>query len=91
MTLRINLNLEAESRLKTAATLRGVEPEVYARQIIEENLLSGGASGSDQKTLELLARWDAEDATSDPDEIASRDNEIEDFKQSMNENRAKMR
>jgi predicted DNA-binding protein len=37
MNLTIDLNPEAESRLKTAAKRRGVRPEVFAKQIIEEH------------------------------------------------------
>lgn len=38
-------------------------------------------------TLDLLARWDAEDATTDPEEIAAHCKEVEEFKQAMNDNR----
>jgi predicted DNA-binding protein len=87
MTLSIDLNAEAESRLKTAATRRGMKPEVYAKQIIEEHLPLIEDAGKDQATLDLLARWDAEDATADPDEIAARRREVDEFKQAMNDNR----
>jgi predicted DNA-binding protein len=87
MNLPIDLNAETESRLKSAATRRGVRPEVYAKQIIEEHLPLMEGAATDTATLELLARWDAEDATTDPDEIASRRQEIDDFKQGVNENR----
>ena len=87
MSLTINLNAETESRLKTAATRRGVKPEVYASQIIEENLPNANAGGSDQATLDLLARWDAEDETTDSQEIESRANDLDGFKKAMNENR----
>ena len=88
MNLTIELNAEAETRLKTAATRRGVKPEVYAKQIIEEHLPATEDAGADQATLDLLARWDAEDATSDPHDIASRRKEVEEFKQAINENRS---
>jgi hypothetical protein len=87
MNLTIDLNADAESRLKSAANRRGVKPEVYAKQIIEEHLPAISSAETDQSTLDLLARWDAEDATTDPQEIASRRNELDDFKQSMNANR----
>ena len=87
MTFSIDLNGDAESRLKTAATRRGVKPEVYAKQIIEENLGANEAVGTDGATLELLTRWDAEDASTDPDEVAARSKEVDEFKQAMNENR----
>jgi hypothetical protein len=87
MTLTINLNAEAGSRLKSAATRQGLEPEAYAKQIIEEHLPKSDRAGTDQATLDLLTRWDAEDATNDTEEIESRRREVEAFKQTMNENR----
>jgi hypothetical protein len=39
----------------------------------------------DQATLDLLAKWDAEDATDDPAEIARRQEEWEEFRKAMNE------
>ena len=41
----------------------------------------------DTVTLELLAAWQAEDATSDPEEIRAAEQELAEFKQAMNENR----
>ncbi len=80
MSLNIDLDNDAESRLKTAALRRGVRPEVYARQIIEQHLPSNEEIKIDLATLDLLARWDAEDVTTDPEEIASRQKELEEFK-----------
>jgi len=45
----------------------------------------------DQATLDLLAQWDAEDATSDPLEIARRQQQWEEFRKSMNENSLSVR
>jgi hypothetical protein len=87
MSLTINLNAEAESRLKIAAKRRGIQPEVYARQIIEENLPEAQSAETSQATLDLLARWDAEDETTDSKEIDSRRAEVDEFKKSMNQNR----
>jgi hypothetical protein len=87
MSLIVDLNAEAESRLKTAATRRGMKPEVYAKKIIEENLPATADAANDQATLDLLTRWDAEDATTDPDEIISRRKQVDEFKQAVNKNR----
>jgi hypothetical protein len=87
MTLTIDLNAEAELRLKTAASRQGLEPEAYTKQLIERNLPATDEAPIDQATLDLLARWDAEDATTDPEEIASRRQEVHEFKNAMNENR----
>jgi hypothetical protein len=42
----------------------------------------------DTATLELLAAWKAEDATSDLEKIHEADREVAEFKKAMNENRA---
>jgi hypothetical protein len=42
----------------------------------------------DTATLELLASWKAEDATTDPEKLREADEEIAQFKKAMNENRA---
>lgn len=41
----------------------------------------------DIATLELLAAWKAEDATSDPEKLRKADEEITEFKKAMNDNR----
>lgn len=41
----------------------------------------------DTATLELLARWRAEDATDDPEELRLAEQELAAFKKAMNENR----
>lgn len=41
----------------------------------------------DTATLELLAAWKAEDATTDADKLREADEEIAEFKKAMNENR----
>jgi hypothetical protein len=42
----------------------------------------------DTATLELLAAWKAEDATTDPEKLREADEQIAEFKKAMNENRA---
>ena len=42
----------------------------------------------DTATLELLAAWKAEDATTDPEKLREADQEVAEFKKAMNENRA---
>ena len=50
---------------------------------------NGLSNGSiDTATLELLAAWKAEDATTDPEKLREADEEIAAFKKAMNENRA---
>jgi hypothetical protein len=42
----------------------------------------------DTATLELLAAWKAEDATTDQEKLREADEEVAEFKKAMNENRA---
>jgi predicted alpha/beta-fold hydrolase len=49
----------------------------------------GLSNGSiDTATLELLAAWKAEDATTDPEKLRYADEEVATFKKAMDENRA---
>jgi hypothetical protein len=41
----------------------------------------------DMATIELLARWRAEDATDDPEELRLAEQELAEYKQAMNDNR----
>ena len=82
--MNISLPSDLESRLKNEASRHGVGAEEYARQVLIEHLppLNGGVS-----LAELFAQWETEDASSDPREIARRNQETEEFKQAMNHNR----
>jgi hypothetical protein len=42
----------------------------------------------DTATLELLALWKAQDATTDPEQIRAAEEEVNEFMKAMNENRA---
>jgi hypothetical protein len=42
----------------------------------------------DVATLELLASWKAQDATTSPEQIRAAEDEVTEFMKSMNENRA---
>jgi hypothetical protein len=46
---------------------------------------SGGSI--DTATLDLLALWREQDATTDPDQIRAAEEELADFKKAMNESR----
>lgn len=85
MTLSINISSELESRLKSAASQSGLDEAEYARQLIEKDLTSGGAS-RDHATLELLAKWKAEASRINPAEVELAEKEWEEFSKSMNEN-----
>ena len=84
MTLKIQLSPEIESRLKDAASRDGIDEATYALKILEKDLASTPVI-RDQATLERLKRWDDEDETDDPDEIAHRQQEWKEFCDAMNE------
>ena len=53
-------------------------------------LPASGGSGKpdiDYALLELLERWEKEDATDDPEKILAAEKDLEEFKRAMNENR----
>jgi hypothetical protein len=85
MTLKLAEDLE--SRLKERAARLGLEPDAYASKLIEQGL---AAPHPNQATLDLLAKWDEEEATDDPEEIARRNREFEEFKESLNRSRLEM-
>lgn len=82
MTLTVDLTTEEEARLAAAAHERGVAADERLRQLITECL-----PAPEDRTLELFAQWEAEDATDDPAELASRNQEWEEFRESMNATR----
>lgn len=81
MTLTIDIPGELEARLRQDAARLGVDAAEYVRRLIEDRFPPPRA---DEATLALLAQWDAEDATTDPAEIAARRAEWEEFERSMN-------
>jgi hypothetical protein len=84
MTLAIELAPEALARLEKEAARENLDPSEYAKRLIERQLPVGPP---DLETLALLARWDAEDATNDPDEIARRQQDWAEFQAAINESR----
>lgn len=69
MTLTIELPADLEARLEAAARREAVAPEQFAQRLLREHLPS---LGHGEGTLALFARWEAEDGTDEPDEIAAR-------------------
>jgi hypothetical protein len=87
MTLTINIDPATCSRLEAEARRLGIEPSEYARRLIESGVRPEQDARSNAATLDLLAQWDREDETSDPAEIARREEELRELKRSLNENR----
>jgi hypothetical protein len=46
-----------------------------------------GNGAIDTATLELLARWRVQDATTDPEQIRAAEQELAEFKKALNESR----
>jgi hypothetical protein len=82
--LVLTLPEDIESRLKSIADRLGIDPADYANKLLARALPPAKV---DQATLDLLARWDIEDQTDDPKEIAKRQKDFEDLKNALNETR----
>jgi hypothetical protein len=83
--LTITLPPNVETRLQDEARRQGIDPAEYASKLLEEAL-----PHPDQATLDLLAKWKAEDQTDDPEEIARREQEAEEFMRSLAQSRIDM-
>ena len=84
--MMIVLSAETEARLKEEALRRGIAADQLVEQLILEAALKRGQKPG-QATLDLFDEWEREDATDDPQEIARRQAEFEDFKREMNATR----
>jgi plasmid stability protein len=85
MNVRIELTPEEEARLRAAAARNGVSTDECARQVLTAHL---PPDKSIDRTLELFAQWEAEDATNDPDEIRRAEEELAELKAGLNAPRA---
>ena len=103
MTITLDLRPELEARLKTTAARAGLSPAKYLEDWIEQipevmpdeelaKLIAESQeppkAASTGSLSELFAQWRKEDETSDPDELARRDTELEELKANLNANRA---
>ena len=85
--MTIVLPREIEDRLRTEASRQGLDADAYAAKLIEQALRP---QPTNDATLKLLDEWDAEDATDDPEEIRRRQQEVEEFMQSLARSRIEM-
>ncbi len=85
MTIQIELTPEEERRVR-AAEERGLDVTALLRGVLAG--LPAPAEERRDRTLELLAEWAQQDATDDPEELARRDQELEEFKANINMSRA---
>lgn len=87
MTLTVQIDEELARKLATEARRQGIDPQEYARRLIEERVGHAEPACSNRATLDLLSQWDREDATNDPAELARREDELKELKKTLNENR----
>jgi hypothetical protein len=85
MDIIIKLSEEEGARLRATAARNGVSTAECARQVLVTHL---PPEEPEDRTLELFAQWESEDATNDPEEIVRRNREWEEFKASINATRA---
>ena len=85
--MTVALPEDLESQLHAEASRHGMQAVDYAVSLIRLALPAAKPPKpeADQVTLDLLARWDAEDRTDDPVEIQRRNAQWEEFRRSMNE------
>ena len=85
MTLTILLDPELEQRLLKTALRKGLPPVDYALRLIAENLpaVDRGEIKPDLESIRFFERFEREDATDDPEEIARRQKEGEEFMQNL--------
>lgn len=82
--MTIALPDELEKRLRSQAERLGLPPDQYAAELIARQL---PPEAREQSLADLFAEWATEDETHDPEEIARRNAEFEEFKQEMNRTR----
>jgi len=85
--MTIILGSETERRLIAEASRRGIGTEQLAEQLIDAGLGTSSTPSTNQRSIDILNEWEAETATTDPDEIARRRQEFEEFKRELNETR----
>jgi hypothetical protein len=73
------IELRKTAAIKTSTTSR---PTLPLAQPVSDN------DAIDMATLELLASWRLQDATTDPEQIRAAEQELAEFKKALNESRA---
>jgi len=93
MTVTLNLKPEVEAKIAQKAAAEGAEISDYLERMIEGTIKPGPPVvysqeqlAKNQAALAMLEEWDREDETDDPEEIARRQVQWEEFKRGMNEN-----
>ena len=80
--LTIQVDGSLELRLKALAASSGSEPQTVAARVLEEHLPK-----PDQATIDLLTKWEKDESSTDPAELARRQFEGEQFMRNLADNR----
>jgi hypothetical protein len=81
--LTIQLKGQLEQRLKEAAATAGAEPQAVAERLLDQSLPKPNAT-----SLALLADWERQHATDDPEELRRRREQTESLMNDLARNRA---
>ena len=81
MAVTLELKPFLDSRLREPAMASGISLQAFLIKLIEGAL----SNRRSEAAVELLAKWDEEDATRDPEELDERRSEWESPKKAMNE------
>lgn len=88
MSMTIELNPEQEARVREAAAREGLPTTEWAARKLLADLPEGlRPSPGGDPTLELFAKWAAEDATDDPEEIRKAEAQLQELKEALNDSR----
>lgn len=92
MTVTLNLKPEVEAEIAQKAAAEGTGVSDYLEKMIEETVKPEPPAArpqtqweKNQAALAVLRQWREEDKTDDPEEIARRQAELDEFKAAMNE------
>jgi hypothetical protein len=86
--MTITLSDRTVRRLSAEASRRGVRADQLAEQLLDAALSEPAATEKpNQSSIEILNEWEAQTASTDPQDLAQAQREFEEFKQAMNETR----
>jgi hypothetical protein len=89
MSLSIDLT-EEELRLAHAASMRGIAPTQFAKELIVDHLPAEPTVSDNRcdRTVELFAQWDSEDTELSQKDISEAETDWNELKANMNASRA---